>query len=70
MRMARINAKATNSGKPWTEREVKIATAYLLGYTDKYQSIEDIALKLKRTYGSVAMVQCKSRWAKRFAAVL
>lgn len=70
IRMANINAKAVNSGKPWTEREVKIATAFVLGYTDKYLSIEDIALKLGRTYGSVAVVQSKARWARRFQGVL
>lgn len=60
----------SNSGKPWTENDVRIATGFMLGYSDKYRSIEEIARKLKRSYSAVAQVQCKARWAKRFAEVL
>ena len=65
-----IKAVALNSGNPWTESEVQIATAFLLGFSRRYMSIEEIALKLGRSYGSVVSVQGKARWAKRFERVL
>ena len=54
---------AVNAGRPWTLREVKFAIS-----SDK--SIAEIAKKLGRSYGAVAQVQCKARWARRFAEVL
>lgn len=60
-----IKAIATNSGKPWTEREVQIATAFIFGFSKRYQSIEEIATKIGRTYGAVRAIQAKARWANK-----